>query len=122
MLNNSQKLGNSGEKHALQELKKAGYKIIETNFRTKSGEIDIIGRENDYIVFIEVKTRRTNSFGNAKYSVNHKKQKKICKAALYYLKSTNNINSKARFDVVLVSVINNEKKINIIKNAFGLVQ
>lgn len=121
MLNNRQKLGKIGEKYAVDELKKAGYKILETNFCTKFGEIDIIGRQNDYIVFIEVKTRRTNSFGSAKYSINYKKQKKICKTALCYLKSTKNFNTKARFDVAVVSMINNEKKLDIIKNAFGLI-
>ncbi len=100
MLNKRQKFGEKGEAIAVGQLKKEGYKIIETNYRTKLGEIDIIAKDKDTIVFVEVKARRSVHFGSPKWAVTPKKQKKISIVALYYLKSTNQSNAKARFDVV----------------------
>ena len=100
MLNRQQKFGEKGEALAVRQLKKAGYKIIETNYRTQLGEIDIIAKENDTIVFVEVKSRRSVRFGNPKQAVTRQKQKKISMVALYYLKTTAQSTAKARFDVV----------------------
>jgi len=122
MLNEQQKFGQTGESFAGFLLEKNGYTILERNFRTKMGEIDIIARDGNTIVFVEVKARRTNSFGNPKYSVNLKKQKKISMAALYYLKTTNQSNAKARFDVVsILSESAENPQIEIVRNAFELV-
>jgi putative endonuclease len=76
MLNKKQKLGEQGEAIAVGHLKKAGYKIIETNYRTKLGEIDIIAKDKDTIVFVEVKARSSVHFGSPKWAVTPKKQKK----------------------------------------------
>ena len=120
MLNIRQKFGKFGENLAARHLKKLGYKIICKNYRTKLGEIDIIAKEEDTIVFVEVKSRRTSTFGSPKYSITKKKQQQISKTALYYLKETNQSNVSARFDVVTVSSVNKKHDIEVIKNAFEL--
>jgi putative endonuclease len=120
MRNWKQKFGEQGEALAARRLKKAGYKIIETNYRSRLGEIDIIAKDKDTIVFVEVKSRRSVQFGSPKQAVTLRKQKKVSMVALYYLKSTGQSNAKARFDVV--SVISNQDKpqVEIIRNAFEL--
>ena len=120
MPNNRQKLGQTGESLAAWYLKKNGYKIIEQNYRTPLGEIDIIAREKKIIVFVEVKSRRSNRFGNPKWAVTPQKQRKISRVALQYLKSTRQMNKSARFDVVAVSSNRDEPRIEIVKNAFEL--
>ncbi len=120
MLNIRQILGNSGEAVAVRYLKKKKYKILELNYRNKLGEIDIIAEDEGTIVFIEVKTRQTPSFGSPKEAVTKKKQRNISMVALSWLKSKKKIDAKARFDVI--SIIMNKKilDIELIKNAFEL--
>ena len=120
MPNNRQKLGQTGESLAAWYLKKNGYKIIEQNYRTPLGEIDIIAREKKIIVFVEVKSRRSIRFGNPKWAVTPQKQRKISRVALQYLKSTRQMNKSARFDVVTVISNRDEPRIEIVKNAFEL--
>jgi len=100
MRNRQQKFGEKGEAIAVRQLKKDGYKILETNYLTKLGEIDIIAKDKDTIVFVEVKARRSVHFGSPKGAVTTQKQRKISMVALYYLKVTNQITAKARFDVI----------------------
>ena len=92
-------------------LKKHGYKILEQNYRTKLGEIDIIAK--DTLVFVEVKARSSNRFGSPKWAVTPKKQRKISMVALLYIKSTKQSNVKARFDVVAISSANDNPSIEI---------
>jgi putative endonuclease len=120
MLNRKQKFGQKGEEIAVRHLKKEGYKIIATNYRTKLGEIDIIAQDKDTIVFAEVKTRRSVQFGNPKQAVTIQKQKKISMVALYYLKATGQSTARARFDVVGVISNRDKPQVEIIKNAFEL--
>ena len=120
MPNRRKKFGEKGEALAAGQLKKEGYQIIETNYRTKLGEIDIIAKDKDTIVFVEVKARSSVRFGSPKWAVTPQKQKKISVVALYYLKSTNQSNAKARFDVVTVALNQDKPRIEIIKNAFEL--
>jgi putative endonuclease len=120
MLNRQQKFGEKGESIAVRHLKKCGYKIIEKNYRTKLGEIDIIATEKDTLVFVEVKSRRSWQFGNPKGAVTPKKQRKISMVALHYLKAKKHSQIKARFDVVAVTSCREKPQIEIIKNAFEL--
>ena len=120
MLNKSQKFGEKGEALAVQRLKKAGYKIIKTNYRNRLGEIDIIAKENDTIVFVEVKSRRSVNFGNPKQAITLQKQKKISMVALSYLKTMGLDTARARFDVVTVISNRDTPQVEIIKNAFEL--
>ena len=107
-------LGRAGEKKALEFLKKQGYSILETNFKTRLGEIDIIAKEGEYLVFIEVKTRSSDEYGQPSEAVNFKKQEKYFKVSLEYLQKNKLLNAPCRFDVVEIT----DGKINIIKDAF----
>lgn len=120
MINKRQQFGKESESLAVRYLKKSGYKILEQNHRNKIGEIDIIAKEKGTLVFIEVKARKTHVFGNPKWAVTPKKQRKISMVALYYLKATKQTHVKARFDVVALSSGKDNPRIEIIKNAFEL--
>lgn len=120
MVTRRQEFGFNAEAIAIRKLKKTGYKIITQNFRTRIGEIDIIARDGNTIVFVEVKARKTTRYGHPKHAVTHAKQRKISMVALEYLKSTGQSTAKARFDVVAVTALSYDPKIEIIKNAFEL--
>ena len=92
-------LGKKGENVAAHYLKKKGYKIVDKNFTTPFGEIDIIAWDGATLVFIEVKTRKSARYGHPFESVTRQKIKKISKVALYYLKRFKTI-PRARFDVL----------------------
>jgi len=109
-----------GEEKAVDFLKANGYKIIKQNYKTKFGEIDIIAKEKDTLVFLEVKTRRTDTFGEPETAVDRFKQGQISKTALCYLKENNLLDEKARFDIVAIRYIDQAPQINLIKNAFEL--
>lgn len=120
MLNKQQRFGRESESIAIKYLKRNGYKILEQNYRTKLGEIDIIAKDKESLVFVEVKARKSTRFGNPKWAVTYKKQQKISMVALCYLKATKQSNVKARFDVVAISLAKKSPQIEIIKNAFEL--
>ena len=120
MLNKRQQFGKESESLAVRYLKKNGYKILEQNYRNKIGEIDIIAKEKGTLDFVEVKAGRTHFFGNPKWAVTPKKQRKISMVALYYLKATKQTHVKARFDVVALILAADNPRIEIIKNAFEL--
>ena len=120
MQNKRQKFGKRSENLAVWYLKKIGYKIIEQNYRTPLGEIDIIAKEKKTIVFVEVKSRQSIRYGNPKWAVTPKKQRKISMVALQYLKSIRQTDAKARFDVVAITSNRDEPQIEIVKNAFEL--
>lgn len=94
-------LGCRGEAFGKAFLKRKGYRILEENYRTPVGEIDIIAREGETVVFVEVKTRESGRFGHPFEAVDIRKQKKISGAALLYLKNLKTI-PPCRFDVVSV--------------------
>jgi putative endonuclease len=118
--NRMQQFGANSESDAARLLKKEGYKILEQNFRTKLGEIDIIARDRQTIVFVEVKARTSDRYGKAKWAVTPTKQKKLSIVALSYLKATRQQSAKARFDVVAVDTRGDATEVEIIKNAFEL--
>lgn len=111
-------LGSEGEDLAVRFLQKKGYRIVARNYRTPVGEIDIIARDGDTIVFIEVKTRTDISFGYPFEAVNKRKRQKLKNLALLYLKRQGK-ESPVRFDVLSISCVDNGKKdIEHIKDAF----
>ncbi|MFO7839971.1 MAG: YraN family protein [Desulfosalsimonadaceae bacterium] len=115
-----QRLGQTGESLALKYLLKRGYKLLESNYRNRIGEIDIIARDGDTLVFVEVKTRRSERYGSPRLAVTPHKQKKISRTALAYLKYTGQMDCKARFDVVFVKTGGTRPEIELIQNAFPL--
>lgn len=107
-------IGDIGESLAINYLKEKKYKILEINFSNCIGEIDIIAKKNNNIIFIEVKNRSSIKFGLPRESVNWKKQQKIRNVALSYLKLKRLLNTSCRFDVIDIL----EGKITHIKNCF----
>ena len=91
-------IGDIGEKYAAEYMKKCGYQIIDTNYSSKFGEIDIIAKKEEYIVFCEVKARRSVAFGNPAEFVDWRKRQKIIKTAYKYAEE-NNVEGAVRFDV-----------------------
>lgn len=97
-----QALGAWGEDLAVNYLRKQGLKIVEQNFRTPVGEIDIIARDKSFLVFIEVKTRRSTAFGTPQEAVGLRKQRQITRTAQWYLQNNKNVKLQPRFDVVAI--------------------
>ncbi len=92
--------GDIGENKAVNYLTDKGYEILETNYKNKLGEIDIIAKDGERIVFVEVKARATAKYGYPREAVNEYKQRKIRMVAESYLKSKRLLNSYIRFDVI----------------------
>ena len=96
---NTKTLGDWGEKIALEHLLKKGYKFLKSGFRTRFGEIDIIVRDDKFVVFVEVKLRKNANFAFARESVGSAKQSKIIKTAGMWL-VYNETSLQPRFDVI----------------------
>lgn len=120
MLNRQQQFGKKSERLAAEFLDRMGYRIIETNYRSKLGEIDIIAREKGTLVFVEVKARNSSRFGSPKGAVTPAKQRKISMVALDYLKRSGQDGASARFDVVAIDTASGKTDIEVVKNAFAL--
>ena len=116
MPNNTEK-GNLGEEIARAHLLKMGYTILEKNWRHKHLEIDIIASINSTLVIVEVKLRANAFFGNPEEFVTRSKQKKVIKAADFYIKE-NNINWETRFDIVSIIQNPGELKVEHFEGAF----
>ena len=112
---NKRQMGTSYELKAENYLREKGYKILETNFRNRSGEIDIIAKDGEYFCFVEVKYRTTNDYGNPLEAVTVHKQNQIRKVALYYLmKNKLSEWTPCRFDVIAFE----GEKMTHLENAF----
>ena len=95
-------LGAAGEKAAAKYLRRRGYRIVARNYRCRGGEIDLIALDADTIVFVEVKTRREDLAADPEVNVAYHKQKRITRAARYYLMEKGAQDRPGRFDVVAV--------------------
>ncbi len=102
--NRNRAVGLRGEKAAVRFLVRKGYRILEKNARTFTGEIDIVARKKKTIVFAEVKTRKSLSFGPPYLAITHKKRRKLVQCALCYLKMKNMQNVSWRIDVISVEL------------------
>ena len=113
---NKRQLGNEYEEKACEYLVNMGYEILDRNFRNKKGEIDIIAKDKDYIVFIEVKYRHSKAYGYSSEAVNARKQMVIYRVAEGYLNYRKEYyGMPCRFDVIGFD----DENICHIKNAFG---
>ena len=117
----AQKYGKKGELLVGQHLISHGFSIVAYNYRRFFGEIDIIGRKQDLLVFVEVKTRSSNRI-DATELVNHRKQQKIGLVAQEFLATHQITASNCRFDVALVYNINNHYTVQYIENAFTIIE
>jgi putative endonuclease len=113
-------LGRWGEEEAARFLQRLGLKIVERNLRTPVGEIDIIARQGKTLVFVEVKTRRSDAFGTPQEAVGPTKQRQIIRAAQWFLGDGKGRGLQPRFDVVAVRPGPQGARVEHIVNAFGL--
>jgi putative endonuclease len=112
-------LGKEGEDRAAQFLAKQGYRILERNYRTRNGEIDLITLHEGTVVFVEVKTRTNDAYGAPELAVNARKQGRMIKAALGYIKYKKLHQVPCRFDVVAISSSAGQP-VELIRNAFEM--
>lgn len=110
-------IGKTGEDIAVKYLKEKGYKIIERNFLCKQGEIDIISKDKEEYVFIEVKTRSNESYGKPKEAVDKIKKKHIYKSTEYYVFLKKLENKPIRIDVIEIYKKKEKYLLNHIKQA-----
>lgn len=110
-------LGPKGEEIAVKHLKAKGFSILHRNYKTVLGEADIICKDGDTLVFVEVKARSSDAFGQPFEAVNHRKQEKLKKIALYYLKHQQ-IESPVRFDIISIISRNGKNEVEHIEEAF----
>lgn len=118
----NQATGEQGEQRATEHLQRKGYTILERNFRSRGGEVDIVARDRDgCIVFVEVKTRRNLAYGLPQLAVTVRKQRQIAKGALTWLGRNRMHDRAARFDVIAVLLHDDAvHEIEHIVNAFEL--
>jgi putative endonuclease len=117
MVQNKRSIGNAYEKVAGAYLENLGYEILEYNFYCHRGEVDIVARHEGYLVFVEVKYRKTVSAGHPLEALSLRKQRAICHSAFYYMHTKGLIHLPVRFDVV--GILGEE--IQVVKNAFDFV-
>ena len=116
------RLGTRGEILACRFLRRNGYKVLHRNFRGRTGgEIDIVCRDRDTLVFVEVKTRTREDFGRPFDAVDRTKQKRIARGGLAWLRLLGDPDILFRFDVVEVIIAEDaEPRIELLRNAFSL--
>ena len=108
-----------GEKLAKDFLKKRGYRIVETNYRCPEGEIDIVAKHEDFMVFVEVRTKKSLAFGSPEESITPAKKERMKAAAFHYQQSHDNFPSLWRIDVVAIELDQRGRlsRIELIENA-----
>ncbi|MFP4499199.1 MAG: YraN family protein [Vulcanimicrobiota bacterium] len=111
-------MGKTGENLACRFLEKRGFEIVERNYRTRTGEIDIIARHCEVIVFIEVKTRATLNFGLPEEAVDIRKQEQIRNTAFEYMYKKNFMVNPIRFDVISIFKKDGKWQLRWFKQAF----
>lgn len=113
-------LGHDWEREAERALVAARYRILERNFRTKRGEIDLIAEDGGTLCFVEVKGRRSRAFGSGAESVTLEKQRRIFGAAEAYLVRSGARGRRCRFDVVCVDDFEEDpgRRVTILRDAF----
>ena len=113
-----QHLGLQGEDLASNELERLGYSILTRRYRTRHGELDIVARHGNYLVFVEVKARHDSSFGDPEEAVTLQKQQRVVWMATDYLARTGLDETACRFDVVSVNTHATPPDILVIQDAF----
>ena len=113
----TKEIGDRGEAVALTYLADKGYNILERNYRYQKAEVDIIAGNADFIVIVEVKTRKQNSLTAPEDSVNQKKQQLLISAAQHYIEE-NDLDKEARFDIISIIYSGDEYQIKHIEEAF----
>lgn len=110
--------GQAGEEAAVRRLKALGYRILDTNYRCRGGEIDIVARDGDAVVFVEVKARSSDRFGTPYDAVDARKQRRVAAAARAYLVERRLDGVAVRFDVVAVRLDRDPPEVDVLPGAF----
>lgn len=113
-----QDFGLRGEQLACDALAERGYEVVERRYRTRAGELDIIARHGDYLVFVEVKARQDRDFGDPEEAVTSQKQQKMLWMATDYLTRSGCGDVPCRFDVVAVCTEVDPPLVTVIEDAF----
>ena len=115
-------LGKLGEDLACRELSRRGYAVLARRYRTRFGEIDIVCRHDDVLVFVEVKARQSRRYGDAAEAVTRRKQRRVAAMALDYLSRARSLDVRCRFDVVTIDGLGTEKPdVQVIEDAFPVI-
>ncbi len=118
---NRKKTGQHGEKLALDFLKKHGYKIMETNYRSRYGEIDIVSRHKNTLIFTEVRAKTSLDYGSPEESITETKARHLRATAYNYLQTHENLSTQWQIDFIAIEIDekNKPKRINLIESAIG---
>lgn len=111
-------IGNAGEALALRELKRLGYRIVETNFSAAGGEIDVVAEHRGVLVFVEVKARADDSFGTPLDAVDERKRRRLIRAAKAFLATRRISDRLVRFDVAAVDLSTSPPEVTVLPDAF----
>ena len=115
-----ERLGRLGEDLACRELRRHGYAILARRFRTRHGEIDIVARDGDVLVFVEVKARTSRGFGGALGALTRRKQRQVVAMAQRYMARVRWSARPCRFDVVAIQADSGHPpQVTVVRNAFG---
>lgn len=112
--------GKRGEAIAMSHLQRLGYRILECNYRCPLGEIDIVARDGNTLVFVEVKSRKTEEFGDPELAVGKAKQRRMVLVSLHYLSQKDHPLLNVRFDVVAIKMLPDRTEVKLIRDAFEL--
>jgi putative endonuclease len=111
--------GKKGEELAARYLSRRGYRILEKNYRSRAGELDIVAMDGKTLVFVEVKSRRSNAFGSPGDAVNARKRRQMERVALAYMTENKKDGLHCRFDVVgITAAATGEPEVELVKDAF----
>jgi len=113
-----QVLGKYGEDLAVDELQRRGYAVLARRYRTRHGEIDIVARDGETVVFVEVKAKETGEFGKAADAVTSRKQRRVISMAVDYLARNRLTSSPCRFDVVAIDGVGADEVLTYYRGAF----
>src|SRR5690606_12891759 len=115
-------IGDFGESLAGRILEQKGYVILERNFQTRYGEVDLVAKEGEVLVFVEVKARRSHNYGSGAEAVTRTKQQRLIRAALHYMFRRGCQNRPCRFDLLELELDKEGKprSYRLLKNAFVL--
>lgn len=117
IMSNKKTVGKFGEKIARKYLEDKGYKILETNYYTRVGEIDLICQKGDTLIFVEVKTRKNTAFGYPEEAIDKKKLEHLAQAVQQFLKDYPCPANSIRIDAICINVISQDKiRIKHLKN------
>ena len=119
MTDGRQSLGKMGEDLACRELCRRGYVVLARRYRTRLGEIDIVARDGDTIVFVEVKARKGGAFGGAGAAITAWKQRRVARIAADFLARRGCVDVPCRFDVVAIDFDAGRPRIEVFQDAFS---